>query len=290
MSKSKSKSPPTYSVPDMPPRPFLMEHDGTNLVAVGDIHCGSTWGLCPPNFALLDGPSVTLSPFQQTLWGLWNRWIEEEIDPLPDGYTVVFMGDATEGAHHRTTQIISPDLGDHFNCAIEVLGRIMKRAGKIYFILGTECHTHTMEAGLGRHFGAVRCPLTPAMAAWNRLDLAYDDGGDGSFIRFVHHMPTSAREWTSATGLGTNIADHQLVMAQAGASIPRVVVSGHRHKYGVYENGDSMSIAMPCWQGLTRHGHKVVPAAITKVGGVVFNFDRRKLLPDTSRWTRTIIL
>ena len=59
---------------------------------------------------------------------------------------------------------------------------------------------------------------------------------------------------------------------RARQAVPQFLVSAHRHRLGGYTDGDAQVVVVPPWQGLTRHGRKVVPHARCHVGGAVLDF------------------
>jgi hypothetical protein len=243
------------------------------LVVLSDLHIGSTVALLPPGFVTMEGNAIGQTPLQSWLWECWeqsNQWIAETLGKSP--YGLVLNGDLIEGLHHRTTQVISPDLADQIVAAKQVLIPVAKKAKKVFVVKGTECHTGNVEAGLGTAIGAEIDPDT-GVAAFDRLTI------DVAGVRcvFRHHIGTSVRRALSATQLSIQLAEEQVEAAVNGEVLPQVLCCAHRHKFGKYEDEKGLCVVSPPWQGLSRFAHKVVSQARTKPG--VFILDWRGL-PD----------
>lgn len=256
-----------------------MSSEQRRILVLSDTHCGSTVGLMPPEFETCEEVTVKQNAFQKRMWLAWMGMVEKAKASGP--FDLVLNGDLIEGIHHRTTEVFSADPADHVLCAQHVLQPLAEHAETVYVVRGTAAHTGpSTEHGLAVKLGAVS--NTKARPAFDRLELTRN----GCPCVFSHHMPTTARPWTEATGLGVNAAAHQLEAARAGEAIPRVVVSGHRHRFGLHMDSFSVSVALPAWQGLTRFGHKVVPQARTYVGMVWLDWTSKKAgeLPVVEPW------
>lgn len=225
----------------------------------------------PPDFKIEEGQSVKQNVIQQWLWECWldaNKWVLELANGDP--FAVVLNGDLIEGNHHRTSQIIGPDIGDHIKAASESLDTIAGESSRLFVVRGTECHTGNTEASLGKHLGATPNPETGSYA-WDRLLL------DINGVRCVwrHHIGTTMRRGLAATQLSIQLAEEQVEAANSSEPIPRVLCCAHRHKFGFYQDHNGMAVVSPPWQGLSRFGHKVVSQATTNPG--VFALDFRGL-------------
>ena len=250
------------------------------LIVISDPHVGSTVGLLRPGFATAEGNEIACNPAQSWLWSAWEdmRARVRKIVGKSEA-ALIINGDATEGVHHGTTQVISNDPADHLGAAIWTLTPLAEMFARVYVTRGTECHTHGMEAKLGAALGAEKCPATGNRAAdeWH-LDVA------GVPISVRHHISATSRAWTLGSGLGIHLAHEQLAACRAGYVRPRVLLRAHRHQDGYAEIGDSMIAVSGPWQLLTRHGHKVVPGSICEPSAIVLDWRRRKdgQLPETT--------
>ena len=91
------------------------------IAVFSDLHAGSTVALMPPGFRTIEGTTMDHTPIQAWLWSCWldgQAWLDSVMGADP--YALVLNGDLTEGVHHGTKQIISPDVLDHVACALEI--------------------------------------------------------------------------------------------------------------------------------------------------------------------------
>lgn len=238
------------------------------VVVLSDIHAGSTVALLPPGFKTLEGVKITPNAIQQWLWECWkdlNEWISDVTGG--DEWALVLNGDLTEGIHHGTKQIISNDLGDHIEAAIQILSPLADRASKVFVTKGTETHVSNCEASIGTALGA-EMNQELLIRAWDRLTL------DVAGVRcvFRHHIGTTVRRGLAATQLSIHLAEEQVEAANNGEVIPRVLGCAHRHKFGKYEDDRGLALVSPPWQMLSRFAHKVVSQARTKPGAYILDW------------------
>lgn len=254
----------------------MKKRRGLELLAlVSDIHAGSTRAIMPPRFTVSEDQVVEANALQRFYWDCWQHatgWLLELAGHSPFG--LVLNGDLIEGDHHGTTQIISKEVGDHIACAAQILEPIASRADKIFLTKGTECHTRGTEEAIGERFHAERNPAN-GRPVFDQLSLSICG------VRFVarHHVSTTSRPWLESNGLGMELASEQLQAVRNGEQMPQILAVAHRHVGGHVVTNEGICIATPAWQGLTRHGHKVVGAARCKPGIYVLDW---RGLPDGS--------
>jgi len=244
------------------------------LVFVADLHCGSHFGLMPHTYTMLDGSEHNGNPLQRWLYDCWLHGMVE-LRELTRGRNIglVIVGDVIEGKHHGTTEIVSADVGDHVGIAIECLQPLVKLFCKSWIVEGTECHTGGAERDVGRALGCepYRKPgrfgnKDGGVFSWPELPLEIN----GCYGIARHHITTSLRPWTEASGIGLQMNAEVLEAARSGGKIPRWMVYAHRHKFGHVSDGDSLAVVCNPWQALTRHGRKVVGSARFLKPGFVF--------------------
>lgn len=225
-------------------------------VVVSDLHCGSVVGLMPPESE--NTPEGNVVGFGRNLhqaW-LWDCWVNScaAIVRQMAGrrWALIVNGDATEGIHHRSSDVVAAAIEQHTAMAAQALYGLAANAARIYITLGTECHTLGMENELARKLGA---ESGKARAKW-LIDI------HGCLVDATHHMGVTSRAYLEASAMSATIVNAREQSERAGHPSARVYLRGHRHCGGHYSNGHSMLIVTGGWQFLTRHGHKVVPDAI----------------------------
>lgn len=238
------------------------------LVVLSDLHAGSVVAVMPPTFTTANEQEVRQNPLQAWYWKCWLKsleWIDEVIGDDPAA--LILNGDMIEGDHHRTTEIISRNIEDHVEIARLILQPLVLRFERTFMLRGTECHTGNVEATLGKMLG---CEINPEndRRIFDRLTL------DICGVRLVarHHVTTTSRPWLESNGLGMELASEQLHAVRNGEPMPRILCVAHRHVAGHVVTGDGLCLATPAWQGMTRHTHKVVPAARCKTGVYILDW------------------
>lgn len=241
------------------------------IVEVGDTHCGSVTGLCPPDFATADGSSYEFNPLQSWIWECWTHfnkvWLPAILRKRP--YILVLKGDLTEGIHHHNgREVIHADPAVHAKAALTALLPLASRAAKVYVVRGTDCHVGSAEAALGERLGATPDPVTKEHSSFHwRLNV------HRTLCSFQHHMGTTSRLSLEGTQLTIQLAEEQAQAARAGHPIPRVVSRAHRHIFGTYTDSLGLFVAGASWQLKTVHAHKVVPSSRSMIGAHVLDFD-----------------
>lgn len=256
-------------------------------VVLSDLHCGSIFGLCPPEVPLDERNTYRAGPFQQWLWDMWqevtNQWLPNVIGDDP--FVVIVNGDAIEGVHHGTTQIVSPEPRVHRDIARDCLKPLAETCEHLFIVKGTRSHVGTMtEESIGVELGAERDCYT-GREAWWRLKLSINN----TSCRFTHHIGSALRSYLEASQLSIMLNEEQIAAARANRPLPRVVGRAHRHRYGEYKNADGLCFVTPAWQGATEYVHKVVTTAEeAQVGLVVLDWRNASAdsIPATHAWVK----
>lgn len=237
------------------------------VLLLSDLHIGSTVGLWPKGFVCNEGYEIGQNQFQKWLWECWTdmlKWADGVIGK--DDFELVLNGDLVDGIHHRTLQVMSPDVGDQTAAVLDVLGRFVGKASRIHVVKGTECHTRNDEIRLGKCLDATRDPLT-GQHAWDVLDLEVN----GTLYNFAHHISATARPYLEASAHSIALGALTMSRARTGKPVPSVMCRAHRHRHGIWTDGNQMSVICGAWQGLTRYGYRVVPDAVPQPSAVILD-------------------
>lgn len=238
------------------------------LVILSDPHIGSTIGLWPDKFKSNEGFPVGQSDYQKLLWRHWlsmRQWVKEVTKGRK--YELLLNGDTIEGNHHRTLQIMTPDVSDQCNAAVQVLGELREKATALYMTLGTECHVRNDEIWMSEKLGAER-DTKNGRSVFDRLVLQF-----GSLrLSATHHCSATSRPWLESGEYSRFIASETLELARNREPIADILVRAHRHVPGHFSDLCSMGIVTGAWQGLTRHGLKVVPHALPRPSCAILDF------------------
>lgn len=238
-------------------------------VIISDLHVGSHCGLWPDNFVGEGGFPIGQNKFQKWLWECWLDMRDHWLPSITNGdpHALVSNGDLIEGLHHKAIDIMSAAVADQVSAVTAVLGDLIKPGNPVFLTLGTDCHTRNDEIHIGQKLGAVKDPDT-GWSAWSFLPLTIA----GCRCHFTHHMPTTSRPNLEASQHSLSLGTELHEAARNQHFIPKVIVRAHRHRHGIFSDGNSMSVVTGAWQGLTRHGRKVVPAAVSNPSVVVLDW------------------
>lgn len=254
------------------------------LVLFSDTHCGSQYGLMPPEYELHGGNTIKANPFQRWMFNCWQAWWAY-VDLTTNGHKVAIacVGDAIEGIHHGGREVVSPETTDHSGIFKELVRPHLK-GRQFVMVEGTECHTQLSENSIGEALGAIpyrkpNGPSSPGVFVWPQVDLCVK--GCHGILR--HHISVAIRPYLEASAMSIQLGSDRIEAIRTNRKPPQFLVSGHRHRLGCYTDGDATVAILPPWQGLTRHGRKVVPAAQSVVGGVILDFrNASKFDPPTA--------
>lgn len=231
------------------------------LVILSDLHCGSTVGLLPPEFDLQDGNRIQHNKYQAWLWQCWmdatGDYFRRHVGNDP--FVLLLNGDLVEGNHHGTTQIVSADVADHVEAAIQCLEPLAKKAAQVHLTLGTECHTHSTEAAIGKKLGASKCPDTGKHAHY-RIAFRVN----GCVCSATHHCSATSRPWLESGEYCRAMHSERTECLRVGWDVPNLLIRAHRHRAGYFTDYAAGLVVTGAWQGLTRHGHKAVPGAVSQ--------------------------
>lgn len=223
-----------------------------------------------------EGNPIGRNQFQEWLGLCWDdmlAWAKKVVGKEP--FDVVVNGDLVDGIHHKTLQVMTPDPSDQTEAVKQVLGFLAESCHKFHIVKGTECHTRNDELRIGKALGATKDPSNN-QHAWDTLDLEVA----GTLYNFAHHISTTARPYLEASAHSIALGALTHSRARTGKAVPKVMVRAHRHRHGIWDDGNQISVITGAWQGLTRYGYRVVPDAVPQPSAVIFdhrNVDRGDL-------------
>jgi hypothetical protein len=250
------------------------------LLALADVHAGSTTAICPPTgIRLDDGGEFHPSKLQKHLWKSWIDIWEERVPRLldkyqPDSVSLLLNGDMVDGNHHGTPQIVSPLESLHIRIVHKCLelGPLKLDLDGLHVVRGTSSHVGaagTLEEGLARvlreeGYPVVMDPDTGnATSYWRRLDVG------GLLVDAKHHGRMGQRRHTRGSYLRLYAQDIQDEYTDDGERPPDVAVRAHLHTYGDSGRDHKMVtrvVALPCWQLGTEYSYRRAYERLTDIG------------------------
>lgn len=255
------------------------------VVILADDHCGSPLGLFPGDvWELEDGNAVHPNAWQQTLWTHLLDCAARVAELRRGGRLVVIhAGDAVEGVHHGTTQLLStrPDEQERLHVAamrefLRLIGWRRQRDRLIY-LAGTEAHAGSGNSSTER-------------IARQLLDTDDLDGGvvrsrlvgriEGVLFDVAHRgYALGGRSWTRSNSMRAYLESRWNDALKHGQAMPRYVVRAHRHTYGYAELWDdegatvSEAFLMPSFKLRDDYAYALAPEAVSSIGLLAFRVE-----------------
>ncbi len=233
--------------------------------------------MCPDKITLDDGGEYHASKAQRWLMQCWREYwarVDDRRTELKAELYVVFNGDAVEGDHHRTTQIMSANPNAQaaaWTAAVSI--PLALKPDRIVMVRGTEAHVGQSASSEERIADGLRRdkrpivsePDTGAASWWHwRPEL------NGVRLDVTHHGKMGQIPRTRGSGIvlyAWNILDEH---ATDGHPFPHLCLRGHNHKRG--DSGTACPVrvvATGAWQLGTSHVHKVQADSLADVQGVM---------------------
>jgi hypothetical protein len=247
------------------------------IACVSDIHAGGTTAVCPPSIALDDGGAYTASKAQQWLWGCWGQYWER-VDTvrreLGAELYEVFNGDAVDGAHHKTTQILSENPNAQaavWDACIRV--PLALSPDRLVIIRGTEAHVGNSASAEERIATGLRKDKRPIIgdsetgtaSHWHwRAEI------QGVRLDFTHHGRTGQREHTRGSAAVLHAHDILLSHVKNGDDYPHLCLRAHYHKFNDSHDAAPVRVVTTgAWQLGTGFVHKVAADSLADIGGAI---------------------
>lgn len=251
-----------------------------------DLHCGSTLGLCHPSGVQLDdGGRYMPSPPQLKLWECWETYWQSVKASLKAGdrLFILINGDAVDGAHHRSTQIVTENLPvTQQEIATAVLGPGLELdPAAVVIVRGTEAHvgsSASFEERLARSLDCVPDPVTGASSHWH-----FQAVSEGVMLDFAHHGRAGQRPWTRLTGVGTLATEIALAASDHGTRCPDLAIRSHYHTWiDSFDLRKVRVVQIAGWQLTTAFVHRIAAGSLPQIGGVIVTcedgkYDLRKV-------------
>jgi hypothetical protein len=240
------------------------------LVVISDTHCGSKVGLLPPGISDQDGNELKQNLYQQWLWECWldatGDYFRRIVGDEP--FVLLLNGDLVEGNHHGTKQAY-PDNLDHTAIALNAIRPVASKASMTHIVLGTECHTHSMESGIGAALTKgdekePRCTVSTCKDTGKHAHARITFKVNGCLVSATHHCSATSRPWLESGEYGRALHSERGECLRAGWDVPQLLIRAHRHRAGFFTDYSAGLLITGAWQGLTRHGHKAVPGAVSE--------------------------
>jgi hypothetical protein len=267
----------------------MAENKDTLIVCLSDMHSGSSVSVFPDVEKYNFNPERNHQPTrnQKRMYEHFVR-CAAQAKLLRKGkrMIVVHNGDAIEGWHHRTNQVLTIIPEEQKQLHIFLMRRFLREAGfdpvrdKLVYIKGTEVHTGETEEEIAFTLHA------EYLQAHDFVNL----GVNGRKIWFTHQGANSQDGHTEGDSLRNWLKRIYWNQVNRRRVVPDMVVMGHFHKpaYNAYiqRRDDGFhtlrGMILPSWQMKTRYAYSRVPTAINEIGAGYFEITAAGDMRDPS--------
>jgi len=242
------------------------------VVAIADLHVGSTVSLWPEGAALPDGGAWQLSRPQRMLARHWDTMLEEllayeHID------AIVTVGDLVDGCNPRAG-LITDRMDYQRAAAVELLAPLRELAARFYVVRGSEWHTGKGDeyvSAIAEELGATPIPSTGEVT-WP--ELFYDMGG--LVVHFAHHIGATLNPMYEATAALRDLMTLRLeLLNKYGLLAPDVwaTVRAHRHRTIAICKDGRWSIVLAGWKLKDNYAYRVAVNTLPEIAYAVLESD-----------------
>lgn len=249
------------------------------LLIVSDLHCGSIFGMLPPNLKTGEGVVKLQNPVQRYLWECWQHYLETIRGIAPQVAAVVLNGDLLDGMQQaqRGTELSLPIPADQVWAAEAVLKPLQGILPSVpwYSVQGTEYHDGRVGMQVEQVSRTLGCleygTILNGTGTYCRefLDLEID----GVTFNVMHEISPSTGFYR-ATALDRE-AQWSAITAKEGR-VPKAdcVIRSHVHCFTHVEHSTKHAVSTPCWQAQTRFmRRKSRYRMLPDIGGIIVWFE-----------------
>ena len=255
------------------------------LLPFADMHTGGTTALHPNkrkirgkyerlediggwNYA--DRPNFQLDSRQLGIWNHLEKCLNWAAELRKDTQLVLVSdGDALDGNHHNTSQLVTRDEAEMMDTHEELMGYIQDRldfdkGDGLYYVFGTDAHTRNHENLVAQRLNAYQYPNGRYCSNFLELHL------NGAKV-WIYHQGVSAGDYpTRGEGLTRQLKKIWYKCKIEGIVPPDLVLTAHTHDpvYSTYTQDWKTihGIILPSWQEKTRYALDKMPLSLNKIG------------------------
>lgn len=223
-------------------------------LVVSDIHCGSIFGMLPPDFLTSEGIIKPQNAGQKHLWKCWLHLLDLAAQANLD--FIVVNGDVIDGTQRaqRGTELSLPLLVDQKEAAIATLLPLAPMA-PLYFIQGTEYHDCKAGASVEEVAKSLNAVKYSGVGTGRYSRELLDLDVDGVICNFGHGISV-ATGFYRATPADREGIFSALAGKEGKAPKADLVYRSHAHYFVHVEHSSKHIVISPCWQLQTRYMRK----------------------------------
>jgi len=233
------------------------------IVMLGDMHSGSTKALFLPRMVQFEHTNYTPTSEQKQIYKHWMKcaaWVKEHRQGKK--LIIVNNGDAIEGIHHNTQDIVSYKWDDHVRVHCDLMDDFMQACDfgpedNLHYVSGTESHVMDKEMEIAEDLGGTY-----------QHDLKLKVNGRS--IWFTHHGATPGYSYTEGDSYRLWLKKIYWELMHDRQPLPDVIISSHYHRpmYNTYVQDYTTihGMILPSWQMKTRYAYRVAPFQVNQIG------------------------
>lgn len=248
----------------------------TTIAIFSDMHSGSSTALFPNKFwqSSINERNHTPTARQKILYKHFRDCLTIGRNERKNKrLIVVHNGDALDGVHHGTTELVTYIKDEQIDIHIDLMDEAMKglnfdkrKGDKLYYIQGTEVHVNDKEHRIGKDLGSEK--TNDGRRVFQHLELSVN----GRKIWFAHHGPKRGEGASEGDPLRNWLKKQYWKRVQEKDPIPDMIITGHTHLpcYQTYIMRDVIlhGLICPSWQEKTKFGYAVAATDKNEIGAI----------------------
>lgn len=247
------------------------------LGVVNDIHAGSELAVCPDEVELDNGGTFRASKPQRWMregWDdFWKQVGAKRKQERAELY-LILNGDAVDGDHHNTSEIVSRNPNAQFQILAELLKRPLALSpDRIFIVRGTAAHVGEAgraEEGIAKGLFKDKRPVekdpdTGAYSWWHPVLDIYNTRVD-----IAHEGRAGGREHTRQNAINLYAHDILLSHVKRGERAPDLCLRAHHHRFAdSYDACAVRAVTNAAWQLKTGWAQQKFADSVADIGGLM---------------------
>lgn len=253
------------------------------IAIVSDDHSGHPFALPPSEdgWESADGQWIETNDWQKIIWNHWCESWDRVADYRRGGQLiVVHAGDAVEGVHHGSVQLVTQRIDEQERMHIAAMREGLRRSkwrskrDRLIYIAGTRTHVGEGNSSTER---IVRDLLGVDELDGTEVRQRLLASANGQLFDIAHKgYALGGRSWTRTNSMRAWLESYWEDSLKHKVTMPRYVVRGHRHTYGYSELCDDAGVTvseaflMPSWKLVDDYVRSFAAEAVASIGMLVF--------------------
>jgi hypothetical protein len=264
----------------------IFRHNNSEVLELNlaDFHSGSPYALYPNKQLQLKGGNISPNSLQSIIYGQFVE-VCGKVAEMRKGRRLIIkvVGDAVEGIHHATKELVTPYYIDQKTIHLELMAELLERVkytkrDTLYYVDGTPAHAGETEYAIAQDLSAV-----PYVKGSGENDGLYTwpivkGRINGMEVWTAHHGSVAGGTLSRGNSLRCKLREIYFGCKADGVGVPGVVVMADKHEYRherfEYKNEVIDGFLLPAWKVKDGYIYKVSPFARPSVGALVIVYGK----------------